>query len=155
MEKAEWYMSRDGHSDHLVYLDKKASELEKLLTNKKVAIIRGAAGKKVPLGGRVKINDTIYFVETGTSLMVVARANVKQVIETPKMTPEEASAFLNEYSTQLNLSSAQYDRWSSKKYLCIVFIDDITEIEPFKYQRLKNMDDWIITDDINKIKENV
>ena len=39
-----------------------------------------------------------------------------------------------------------------KKYLAVYEITDIEEIEPFKYNRESNMDDWIITDDIGKIK---
>ena len=31
-------------------------------------------------------------------------------------------------------------------------IGDITKIAPFKYNRENNMDDWVITDDIDKIK---
>lgn len=30
--------------------------------------------------------------------------------------------------------------------------NDLEKIEPFKYNRESNMDDWIITDNINKIK---
>ena len=40
----------------------------------------------------------------------------------------------------------------AKKYLAVYEISDLKEIEPFKYNREKNMDDWIITDDIDKIR---
>ncbi len=36
----------------------------------KNAIIRGAAGRKSPLGGRAKVGDRVYFVETGGDLLV-------------------------------------------------------------------------------------
>lgn len=155
METAKWYRAVDGHADHLVYLDNKADELNKLFSKVKSMIIRGAAGKKVPLGGRVKEGDTLYFVETGADLIVTSRANVKKVIETPKMTIEESVLFLEQYKTELNLSDAQYKRWSEKKYLCLVEIENLEKIEPFKYRRDNNMDDWIITDDINTIKDNL
>ncbi len=39
-----------------------------------------------------------------------------------------------------------------KKYLAVYEVSGLKEIEEFKYQRETNMDDWIITDDITKIK---
>lgn len=60
MKKAEWYEKKDGKAEHLVYLNNKAKQLEKLINKEKTMIIRGAAGKKSPLGGRAKINDDIF-----------------------------------------------------------------------------------------------
>ena len=54
MAKSEWYEGKGGKAEHLVYLNSKAKELEKLLSKEKTMITRGAAGKKSPLGGRAK-----------------------------------------------------------------------------------------------------
>ena len=115
-------------------------------------IIRGANGKKCPLGGRAKINDIVYFVETGGNMIVTHRGIISNVVESYKMTPEESEAFIKKYEKELNLSKEQYDRWSIKKCLAVYEIVNIEEITSFKYNRQKNMDDWIITDDINKLK---
>lgn len=152
MTKAEWYEGKEGRAEHLVYLNNKAKELQKLLDNEKTMIIRGAAGKKSPLGGRAKDNDIIYFVETGGSMLVTHRGIISKVIESEKMTPDESVEFIKQYEKELNLSKDQYERWAGKKYLAVFEISQIEEIEPFTYNRDKNMDDWIITDDINKIK---
>lgn len=152
MVKTEWYERKGEVAEHLVYLDSKAKELEKLLKNEKTMIIRGASGKKSPLGGRTKTNDIIYFVETSGNMMVTHRGIISNVIESYKMTPEESVAFIKKYGSQLNLSKEQYDRWSAKKCLAVYEIANIEEITPFKYNRQNNMDDWIITDDINKLK---
>lgn len=150
--RAEWYEGKDGKAEHLVYLNSKAKELEKLLDGSKTMIIRGAAGKKAPLGGRAKVDDDVYFVETGGDLTVAHKGRIKQVVESEKMTPEESIAFVKKYEKQLNLSKDQYDRWAGKKFLAVYEIADITPITPFQYNRENNMDDWIITDDITKIK---
>ncbi|MFD2305497.1 hypothetical protein [Enterococcus termitis] len=152
MAVSEWYQSKEGRAEHLVYLNSKAKELEKLLTNEKTMIIRGAAGKKVPLGGRAKIGDIIYFVETGGNMIVTHRAIIKDVIESEKMTPDESIAFVETYQKELNLSTEQYKRWAGKKCLAVFEIDKLEAIEPFKYRRDKNMDDWIITETIHDIK---
>ncbi len=149
---AEWYEGKDGKAEHLVYLNSKARELEKLLSKEKTMIIRGAAGKKCPLGGRAKVYDDIYFVETGKDMMVTHKGIISKVIESEKMTVEESIDFIKEYEKELNLSKEQYDRWNGKRFLAVYEISKLEEIEPFKYNRESNMDDWIITDDINKIK---
>ncbi len=154
MAKTEWYNEIEGIASHLVYLDSKANELKKLLSGEKAMIIRGANGKKCPLGGRAKINDIVYFVETGGNMMVTHKGIISNVVESYKMTSQESIEFIKKYEKELSLSKEQYDRWSIKKCLAVYEIIDIKEIEPFKYYRQKNMDDWIITDDISKLREN-
>ncbi len=149
---SEWYKGIDGIAKHLVYLNSKARELEKLINNEKTMIIRGAAGKKSPLGGRAKENDVIYFVETGSQMNVTYKGIISKVIESEKMTIEESLMFIKKYEKELNLSKEQYEKWAGKKYLAVYEISNLEKIEPFKYNRESNMDDWIITDDINKIK---
>lgn len=150
---ASWYEAKEGRAEHLVYLDKKVQELEKLLAGSKVAIIRGAAGKKVPLGGRVKVSDVLYFVETGGDFMVKYKASVKSVLETDRMTPEASVSFVDQHQEKLQLTNDQKKRWAGKKFLCMIEIEDLSEITPFKYRRESNMDDWVITDDIRKIRD--
>lgn len=38
---AEWYQGKAGRAEHLVYLNKEAKELEKLIQGDKTMIIRG------------------------------------------------------------------------------------------------------------------
>lgn len=149
---AEWYQGKADRAEHLVYLNKEAKELEKLIQGDKTMIIRGAAGRKSPLGGRAKINDLVYFVETGGDLTITHRGSIANVIESEKMTKEESIDFVKRYEKELNLSKKQVDRWAGKKYLAVYEIAELEEITPFQYNREKNMDDWVITDDINKIK---
>ncbi|MCK7486785.1 MAG: hypothetical protein MZU97_15715 [Bacillus subtilis] len=94
MGKSEWYQGKEGKAQHLVYLNHQAKELQKLLSQEKTMIIRGAAGKKSPLGGRAKRNDDIFFVETGGDLIVTHKGIIKEVIESEKMTTDESIAFI-------------------------------------------------------------
>jgi hypothetical protein len=153
MSERNWYEAKEGKAEHLVYLDNKAQELEKLLSGQKTMLIRGAAAKKSPLGGRAKEDDIIYFVVKGSDMMVTHRGVITNVIEKYKMTPEESENFIKEYDSELVLSEDQKKRWYGKKCIGLYEIKHIEEIEPFKYKREKNMDDWIITEDINIIKE--
>lgn len=94
----------------------------------------------------------MYFVETGGDLTITHRGIIANVIESEKMTKEESIDFVKRYEKELNLSKKQVDRWAGKKYLAVYEIAELEEITPFQYNREKNMDDWVITDDINKIK---
>lgn len=152
MAVSEWYKAKEGRAEHLVYLNNKAKELEKLINKEKTMIIRGAAGKKVPLGGRAKVDDIVYFVQTGGDMLITHRGIISKVIETEKMTKEESIAFVDKYEKELNLSKDQYKRWAGKKFLAVFEIDKLEAIEPFKYNRENNMDDWIITESIEDIK---
>ncbi len=44
---------------------------------------------------------------------------------------------------------------SGKRYLCLTGVSEVMEITPFTYAREKNMDDWIIVDDIDDIKVSI
>ena len=59
---------------------------------------------------------------------------------------------LNTSEKQLNLSKDQFERYAGKKYLAVYEVESMTAIDPFTYHRTSNMDDWVIVDDINKIK---
>ena len=149
---SSWVEGKEGVAEHLVYLNKEGKELQKLLAGEKNAIIRGAAGRKSPLGGRAKVGDRVYFVETGGDLLVTHRGMIENVIETEKMTPEESQQFVEQHQSELNLSKKQMERWAGKKFLAIYRISELEAIEPFTYQRGKNMDDWVITSSIEEIK---
>ncbi|AYY09150.1 hypothetical protein EGX73_04370 [Enterococcus sp. FDAARGOS_553] len=140
---SSWVEGKEGVAEHLVYLNKEGKELQKLLAGEKNAIIRGAAGRKSPLGGRAKVGDRVYFVETGGDLLVTHRGMIENVIETEKMTPEESQQFVEQHQSELNLSKKQMERWAGKKFLAIYRIAELEAIEPFTYQRGKNMDDWV------------
>lgn len=149
---SSWVEGKEGVAEHLVYLNKEGKELQKLLAGEKNAIIRGAAGRKSPLGGRAKVGDRVYFVETGGDLLVTHRGMIENVIQTEKMTPEESQQFVEQHQSELNLSKKQMERWAGKKFLAIYRIAELEAIEPFTYQRGKNMDDWVITSSIEEIK---
>lgn len=152
MENRDWYQKREGQAEHLVYLDNEGKELEKLINGEKTMIIRGAAGKKSPLGGRAKENDILYFVEKGGNMEITHRGLLTKVIEKYKMTPEESTEFIKGFEQELNLSEKQKTRWYGKKCIGLYEVNHLEKIDPFYYDREKNMDDWIITDNIADIK---
>lgn len=136
--------------EHLVYTDAKSKVLDKLLSGKKTLIVRGAAGRKTP-HSRVFEEETLYFIENNGSGDIVATGKVTSVFNSEKMTPDESIAILKEKKDQLQLSPQQEKRWYGKKVLCLIGVTDVTLIAPLKLDRQKNMDDWLIVEDIHDI----
>ncbi len=139
--------------DHVVYLDTKAKELEKLLQGEKSMIIRGAAGRKMPYG-RVNENDMLYFIQNNGEGLVRAAARVKRAIHSPKMNREESEQLVADYQPRLNLTAAQMKRWSGKRYLVLIELQDVQPLEPFAVNRsdFGNMDDWLPVGNIHAVE---
>lgn len=138
--------------EHLVYCDAKAKVLEKILNGSKTMIVRGAAGRKLP-HGRVFEGETLYFIENNGSGLIKAKGVVKSVFNSEKMTEQESVALVAEKQTQLNLTEAQIKRWAGKKFLCLVELKDVQEIQPLNFERQNNMDDWITVESITSVLE--
>lgn len=138
--------------EHLVYCDAKAKVLEKILEGTKTMIIRGAAGRKLP-HGRVFEGETLYFIENNGDGLIKAKASVKSVFNSEKMTEEESKKIVLENQDRLHLTEAQIKRWAGKKVLCMIEIKDAEAIEPLILSRQKNMDDWITVESIASILE--
>jgi hypothetical protein len=139
--------------DHVVYLDAKAGELAKILSGEKTMIIRGAAGRKMPYG-RVESRDELYLLENDGSGLVRARAVVSVVMNSEKMTKEESDTLVSENQGLLQLTNAQFKRWAGKRYLVLIKIDSVEELEPFRVDKSEygNMDDWLPVGTIGSVK---
>ena len=138
--------------DHIVYCDKKAKELSRLLSGEQTMVIRGAAGRKLP-HGRVAIGDNVYLIENDGSGIIRAKGIVSSAFHSDKLSLEECEKVIEENMDKLKLTEAQKKRWIGKRYLCLIGFKDIHEIEPFSYVREKNMDDWIIVESIDDIRK--
>jgi hypothetical protein len=130
--------------DHVVYVDAKANELNKLLEGSKCMIIRGAAGRKMPYG-RVEAGDRLFFIENDGSGIVKAEATVTSVLNSEKMTAEQSIALVETNLEQLQLTQKQFQRWAGKRYLVLIEVDKVEECAPFLINRSDygNMDDWL------------
>ena len=137
--------------EHLAYCDSKARELERLLKGEKSMLIRGAAGRKLP-HGKVRAGEKVYLIENDGSGRIKALGIVKGVFHSDKLTPEESELLIRENQDKLMLTPAQSKRWTGKRYLCLVELEDVREIEPFSYERASNMDDWIVVESMDQIR---
>ena len=141
--------------DHVVYIDAKEGDLEKLLDGNKSMIIRGATGRKLPYG-RVEVGDQFYFIQNDGKCLVQASASVSMVINSEPLSPKESTHLLEKYQDQLQLTPKQIKRWAGKRYLILMGIDHVKPVKPFTVDRSEygNMDDWLPVGDIQRVKVN-
>jgi len=139
--------------DHVVYLDAKSKELENLVKGQKSMIIRGAAGRKIP-HGKVKEGDVLYFINNNGEGKVKAKGVVSSVLNSEKLSVEESFETIIRHQDKLQLPDRQFEKWAGKRYLVLVGIDEIKEIEPFRIDKSQftNMDDWLPVGTINDFK---
>jgi len=138
---------------HLVYCDNQGKKgervLDKIVSDTKTMIVRGAAGRKIP-HSRVFEGELLYFMEKGTAL-ISALATVKSVQNFVKLTEDEIVNVFHDNQDKLNLSEKQKERWH-KKCLCLVEFNDVQFIEPpLAFDHQGNMDDWLIVDKIEDV----
>ena len=139
--------------DHVVYLDSKADELGKLCRGEKTMLIRGATGRKMPYG-RVHAGDILYLLENNGTGKVTAKVDVISVYNSEKMDRDQSVALVNENQAGLQLSNSQIKRWAGKRYLILIEVDNLCNLDPFRIDKSKygNMDDWLPVEDITSVK---
>lgn len=139
--------------DHVVYIDAKEKDLDKLLNGVKHMIIRGATGRKLPYG-KVNPGDRLFFIPNDGSGRVQAYAAVNNVILSDKLTEEESKQMIESYQNELQLTPAQFKRWAGKRYLVLISLNEVSAVEPFAIDRSAygNMDDWLPVEEIESVR---
>jgi hypothetical protein len=139
--------------DHVVYVDAKAKEMKNLINGGKTMLIRGAAGRKLP-HGRVNSGDVLYFINNNAEGEVKARAVVKSVFNSDKMSKEESVAVVEKNQDKLRLTGPQFKRWAGKRYLVLIEVQDVVGIDPVSIDKsgYGNMDDWLPVEEIDTVK---
>jgi hypothetical protein len=139
--------------DHVVYVDAKAKEMDRLLTGEKTIILRGAAGRKMPYG-RVHPGDVLYLINNNSEGVVKACAAVTTVLNSEKMDRETSVALIESQQARLQLTPAQFKRWAGKRYLVLIGVEGVVPVEAFPIDRSAygNMDDWLPVGEIDSVR---
>lgn len=139
--------------DHVVYVDAKEKDLEKLIAGTKQTIIRGAMGRKLPYG-LVNTGDRLFFIQNNGDGVVRAKAEVSRVINSDKLNEAESRQLIEAHQDQLQLTSAQMKRWVGKRYLVLIQVREVYPVAPFAIDRSDygNMDDWLPVEVIERVR---
>jgi len=141
--------------DHVVCLDAGAQELENLVKGNKSMILRGADVRDL-LYGSVYEGDTLYFTSSTGEGEVRAMGIVTSVFNSEKLTVEESFETIIRNQDKLQLPDQQFERWAGKRYLVLIGINDIREIEPFRINKagFTCPDDWLPVGNIDIVAIN-
>lgn len=139
--------------DHVVYLDATAKELTNLIAGKKTMIVRGAMGRKMPYG-KVSAGDMLYFLNNNAEGVIRARALVRDVQNSEALTKEESIKLIENHQAKLQLTDRQLKRWGGKRYLVLIEVEQVQEVQPFEVDKsgYGNMDDWLPVGNILDVK---
>ena len=139
--------------DHVVYVDAKADEMNKIISKEKTMIIRGATGRKLPYG-KVNTSDTLYLINNNGKGIVKVKVKVINVFNSEKMNKEASIKLVKNNQNKLKLTDKQFKKWGGKRYIVLIEINNSKIIPSFKIDKSKysNMDDWLPVININTVK---
>lgn len=139
--------------DHVVYVDAKSKEMDKLISGEKKMVVRGAAGRKLP-HGRVHAGDVLYFINNNGEGEVKAKGIVKSVFNSDKMSEKESISLIEKYQEELKLTDKEFKRWAGKRYIVLIEVEKVHSIIPFEIDKSQfaNMDDWLPVGEIDAVK---
>jgi hypothetical protein len=130
--------------NHLVFLDRRAGELEKILSGIKTMLVKEfmpAAAAAQP----VRPGDSLYFLRDKDECDLRVAATVVRVFACQAGPGEDLSQPLKELQARLQLTEDQYNYWSVKQQVLLVEFEaarkiPLIEVAP---QKIENRSDWI------------
>lgn len=139
--------------DHIVYVDAKQGELDKLLCGTACMLVRGASGQKPPYG-RVQLGDRLFFVQKNGQCMARAWADVTMVWNSTPLSPAESRFVIEGNQEHLQLSPKQVQRLSGKRFLVLIGLGQVTPLAPFAidHSEFGSRERWLLVGDIDQVK---
>jgi len=140
--------------NHLVFLDTRAGELEKILSGvktmlvKEVDVARTSARPMSP-------GDSLYFLRSKDECAVRGKATVVRALFFSNHSGEDLSQTLKEMQPRLQLTEEQYNHWSVKKQVLLVEFEAAHKIDVIQIasQKISDRSDWIAFETFSPITE--
>ena len=130
--------------NHLVFLDTRAGELEKILSG-----IKSMLAKEFDLTQSieqlVRPGDSLYFLRKNDDCAVRVKATVVRVLPTEKRSDEDLAHILKELQPRLQLTEEQYNYWSAKQRMLLVEFGSAQKIAVIYIasKKITDQSDWI------------
>ena len=138
--------------NHLVFLDTRAGELEKILSGVKSMIVKEFDPAQTT-AHPVSPGDNLYFLRDKDECALRVIATVVRVLSLTNNLHEDLSHTLKEMQPRLQLTEDQYNYWSAKKHALLVEFDcaqkiDVIHVAPHK---VTDKSDWIAFEEFGLI----
>ncbi len=130
--------------NHLVFLDRRAGELEKILSGIKSMIVKEIEPVQ-PAAHPVRPGDSLYFLRSREECGVRVRATVVQVRDLTDQRDGGLAETLKEMQPRLQLTEDQYNNWSVKKQFQLVEFASAHKIDeiPVTWNTTADRAGWI------------
>ncbi len=140
--------------NHLVFLDARASELEKILSGVKTMLIKESDPAQTS-AYPVHPGDQLYFLRDHEDCVVRVTATVVRVLfvsnqgeggpSAGSQLAEDLTHALKEMQPRLHLTEDQYNDWTAKQQILLVEFGSAHKIDLFQVasHKLQDRSDWI------------
>ena len=140
--------------NHLVYLDTRAGELERILSGVKTMLIKELDPAQTT-AHPVRPGDGLYFLRGNGECAVRVKATVVRVLFFTHRLGQDLSHTLKEMQPRLQLTEDQYTYWSAKQQVLLVEFESAHKIDVIQVAEHKIADrsDWMVLEEFSPIAE--
>jgi hypothetical protein len=138
--------------NHLVFLDARAGELERILSGVKTMLLKEFDPTQTT-AHPVNPGDSLYFLRDRDECALRVKATVTRVLLVTNNPDKDLSHTLKEMQPRLQLTEDQYNTWSAKRQVLLVEFDSAHKIEVIRVasNRIPDRSDWIVFEDLSLI----
>lgn len=139
--------------NHLVFLDARAGELEKILSGVKTILVKEFDPTRAP-AQPVNPGDNLYFLRDREDCAVRVKATVVQVMSFTSLCEEDRSHTLKAMQPRLQFTEDQYNFWREKEHVLLIEFTGAVKIEVIYIgpQHVTGQPDWIAFETISQIQ---
>jgi hypothetical protein len=140
--------------NHLVFLNTRAGELEKILSGVKTMLIKEFDPARIT-AHPVSPGDGLYFLRDDGEWTVRVQATVLRVLPAMDSLDQGLSHTLKELQPRLQLTEDQYNTWSAKQRVLLVEFESahkigVIHVTPYK---IADRSDWIAFEEFSLVAD--
>ena len=130
--------------NHLVFLDTRAGELEKILSGTKTMLVKECDPAQTAAHS-VRPGNSLYFLRDNGECAVRVKATVVRVLFFTGSLDQDLSHTLKEMQPRLHLTEDQYNYWSGKQPVLLVEFESAQKIGVIQLapSKIADRSDWI------------
>jgi hypothetical protein len=140
--------------NHLVFLNARYGELEKILSGVKTMLVKEINPAQTTMHP-VNPGDSLYFLKDKDDCAVRVKATIVHVLFLTTCLDQDMSHTLKELQPRLQLTEGQYNHWSAVKPVFLVEFDAAHKIPVInlKPEKFKGRSSWIAFEEFSHFQE--
>jgi hypothetical protein len=138
--------------NHLVFLDTRAGDLEKILSGVKCMLVKEIDPQQSALYP-LNRGDGLYFLKEKDDCALRVKATVKRVLTIINSLDEDLPRTLKEMQPKLQLTEDQYNCWSAKEQVLLVEFECAQKISVIQIapDKVSDRSDWIAFEEFSLV----